>query len=76
VREKLYRAFVTRAGAVNEPLINKILTLKRDQAKLLGFESHAEVSLSRKMADSVAAVCGDLDIYTYVYIYVCMHVYM
>mmetsp|Transcript_83011 Transcript_83011/g.165735 ORF Transcript_83011/g.165735 Transcript_83011/m.165735 type:complete len:734 (-) Transcript_83011:366-2567(-) len=56
VREQLYRAFVTRAGEENEPLIRKILSLKQDQAKLLGFNTYAEVSLERKMADSVAAV--------------------
>jgi len=56
VREKLYRAFVTRAGDVNEQLISKILTLRRQQAQILGFNTHAEVSIERKMAESVQAV--------------------
>lgn len=56
VREQLYRAFVTRAGETNAPLIDKILTLRREQAQLLGFATHAEVSLTRKMAGSVEAV--------------------
>jgi len=56
VREKLYRAFVTRAGEANEPLIGKILSLKQEQAQILGFNSYAEVSIVRKMADSVEAV--------------------
>ena len=32
VRQKLYSAFVTRAGEENEPLIRRILALKRQQA--------------------------------------------
>ena len=35
VREQLYRAFVTRAGEANEPLIDQILALKQEQAKIL-----------------------------------------
>jgi len=56
VRETLYRAFVTRAGDVNEPLITKLLTLRKAQAEILGFGTHAEVSIEKKMADSVQAV--------------------
>ena len=56
VREQLYRAFVTRAGEENAPLIKQILTLKQKQAALLGYESYADVSIQRKMADSVGAV--------------------
>jgi oligopeptidase A len=56
VREKLYRAFVSRAAQENEPLVREILSRKKTQARLLGFGSHAEVSLQRKMADSVEAV--------------------
>jgi hypothetical protein len=56
VREQLYRAFVTRAGESNAPLIDKVLTLRREQAQLLGFSTHAEVSLTRKMAGTVEAV--------------------
>merc|ERR1719440_111609 len=37
VREQLYRAFVTRAGESNAPLLQEILALKRQQAELLGF---------------------------------------
>ncbi|MFN9717764.1 MAG: M3 family metallopeptidase [Planctomycetota bacterium] len=59
LREKLYRAYMTRAGSGstdNSPLITQILKLKREQANLLGFESYADLSLSRKMAGDVAAV--------------------
>lgn len=59
LRETVYRAQVSRAssGALdNRPLIERILTLKREQAQRLGYTSWAEVSLATKMADSVAEV--------------------
>ncbi len=59
LRESLYRAYIVRAGSGdtdNSPLITQILTLKKEQAALLGFESYADLSLSRKMAGDVAAV--------------------
>jgi oligopeptidase A len=59
LREKLYRAFITRASSGeldNAPLIEQILTLRKQQAALLGFENYAELSLVRKMAPSVSAV--------------------
>jgi len=59
LRESVYRAYITRAGAGdtdNTPLIAQILKLKKEQATLLGFECYADLSLSRKMAGDVAAV--------------------
>eukprot|EP00630_Chrysocystis_fragilis_P002382 CAMPEP_0197390318 /NCGR_PEP_ID=MMETSP1165-20131217/2321_1 /TAXON_ID=284809 /ORGANISM="Chrysocystis fragilis, Strain CCMP3189" /LENGTH=706 /DNA_ID=CAMNT_0042915793 /DNA_START=17 /DNA_END=2137 /DNA_ORIENTATION=- len=56
LRERLYRAFVSRAAEANEPLVAEILALRREQAALLGYETFAEVSLATKMADDVAAV--------------------
>ncbi len=59
LRESLYRAYVLRAGSGeldNAPLIGKILALRAEQAKLLGYESYAALSLSSKMAPDVAAV--------------------
>ena len=59
LREKLYRAFITRASSGelnNKPLIEKILELRQQQANILGFENYAELSLARKMAPSVSAV--------------------
>ncbi|KAG5183849.1 hypothetical protein JKP88DRAFT_272094 [Tribonema minus] len=59
LREKLYRAYIARAStgdSSNEPIIKRILTLKRELASLLGFSTYAEVSLASKMADDVAAV--------------------
>jgi oligopeptidase A len=59
LREKLYRAFVSRASSGdldNRPLIEKILSLRQQKARLLGFDTFAELSLARKMAGSVSAV--------------------
>ncbi|MEA5464486.1 M3 family metallopeptidase [Leptothoe sp. PORK10 BA2] len=59
LREKLYRAYVSRASAGdldNSPLIDQTLALRKQQAQLLGFDTYADLSLARKMAPSVAAV--------------------
>ncbi|MFL5355855.1 M3 family metallopeptidase [Archangium sp.] len=59
LREKLYRAFVTRASSGeldNSALIERILSLRREKAGLLGYSSFAEVSLAAKMAPGVQAV--------------------
>ncbi len=59
LRERLYRAFVTRASQGpldNTPVLRSILRLRREQARLLGFASYAELSLASKMAPDVAAV--------------------
>ncbi|PSJ17061.1 M3 family metallopeptidase [Nitrosomonas supralitoralis] len=61
LREKMYRANATRASEFdsqagsdkdNMPLINKILKLRQEEAKMLGYENYAEVSLATKMAAS------------------------
>ena len=62
LRERLYRAYATRASELepaqwdNGPLINRILALRSEAARLLGYQSYAEVSLVPKMADSPAQV--------------------
>ena len=59
LRERVHRAFVTRASSGehdNTPLIERILALRREQAELLGFSTYAELSIDSKMAPSVAAV--------------------
>ncbi|HEY7818934.1 MAG TPA: M3 family metallopeptidase, partial [Vicinamibacteria bacterium] len=56
LRETLYRAQVQRASQEpfdNAPLIERILRLRLEEAKLLGFRTYAELSLSRKMAETV-----------------------
>ncbi|HEX2829995.1 MAG TPA: M3 family metallopeptidase [Burkholderiales bacterium] len=58
LRELMYKAYVTRASEFgkpewnNTPLIGEILGLRREMAKLLGFASYAEYSLTPKMADT------------------------
>ena len=61
LREKLYRAYVTRASDQAAPdalmldnttLIQEILALRLEEAKLLGFASFGELSLVPKMANS------------------------
>ena len=59
LREKVYRAYISRAsnGDLNNfPLIERILELKKKKAEILGFKSYAELSLASKMAPNVAAV--------------------
>jgi len=62
LREQLYRAHVSRASGVGEdgsdngPLIERILTLRQEQARRLGYANWAEVSLASKMAGSEAEV--------------------
>lgn len=58
-REQVYRAYVSRAdeGELdNSPLILEILKLKKEKAKLLGYENYAALSLASKMAPDVVAV--------------------
>ncbi|MGA1622408.1 MAG: M3 family metallopeptidase [Synechocystis sp.] len=59
LRETLYRGFIRRAADGdwdNHPLIERILALRLEMAQILGFETYAEMSLSRKMAPDVEAV--------------------
>ena len=44
------------SGGGNWPVIERILTLRREQAKRLGYANWAEVSLASKMAESEAEV--------------------
>jgi oligopeptidase A len=59
LRERLYRAYITRASSGpedNTPLITRILTLRREKAALLGYSTYAALSLASKMAPDVPAV--------------------
>jgi oligopeptidase A len=51
LREELYKAYTTRAPE-NEDLLEEILNLRDEEAKLLGFKNYAELSLKKKMAPS------------------------
>jgi oligopeptidase A len=64
LREKLYKAFISRASngeLDNTSSIERILELRKEEATLLGFNSYAELSLASKMAPSVEAVEGLLE---------------
>ena len=67
LRETLYRASTTRASELgkpewdNTPLLERIVRLRREQARLLGYRDYAEVSLVPKMAESPAQVLEFLD---------------
>ena len=53
VREKLYRAFATRATEPerdNRPLLQRVLELRREKARLLGFPDFADFVLHDRMA--------------------------
>lgn len=59
LREQVYRAFVTRAsqGELNNtPNIERILELRQEMARILGYNTYAELSIARKMAPSVEAI--------------------
>ena len=60
LREKVYRARVCRAPE-NKARIDEILALRRERANMLGFSSHAELSLETKCAPSVGAVMAMID---------------
>ena len=68
LREEVYRAYSTRASDQgddpkldNSENMGKILELRQEKAKLLGFNSYAELSLDTKMAESPEQVLKFLD---------------
>ena len=67
LREALYRAYATRASEFGKPeldntaLIARILPLRREAARLLGYPSYADLSLVPKMAESPAQVLEFLE---------------
>ena len=59
LREKIYRAFIMRAADKpydNRATIKRILEIRKRQSSMLGFESYAQMSLSRKMAENVESI--------------------
>ena len=69
LRQKLYKAYVTRASDQsdsafaaldNSQNIQEILQLRQEESKLLGYQNYAEVSVATKMADSPNKVIGFL----------------
>ena len=67
LREQMYHAYVTRAaefgesGWDNSRIIVDILRLRREQSRLLGLASFADLSLQPKMADSPRQVLDFLE---------------
>ena len=59
-REELYKAYTTRAPQ-NGELIEKILALKDEKVKILGFKNYASYSLATKMANSEDDVINFLE---------------
>ena len=59
-REELYKAYTTRAPQ-NGEIIEKILALKDEKVKILGFENYASYSLATKMANSEDEVINFLE---------------
>ena len=68
LREEVYRAYSTRASDQgpnagqfdNGPVMNEILDLRQELARLLGFGNYAQLSLATKMAESSDQVLGFL----------------
>ncbi|MCW7537495.1 M3 family metallopeptidase [Aquabacterium sp. A7-Y] len=66
LREKLYRAYATRASELGRPehdnsvLMRELLALRQEEARLLDYANFAEVSLVAKMAESPEQVVGFL----------------
>jgi len=68
LREEVYTAYCTRASDQgpnagqndNGPLMEQILDLRQELARLLGFGSYAELSLASKMAESTDQVLSFL----------------
>ncbi len=67
LRQTMYRESVTRASEFgrpewdNTPLIARIVELRRELARLLGYRNYAEVSLVPKMAESPEQVLAFLE---------------
>lgn len=70
LRARMYRAYATRAAEFtdgtskpewdNTPVMQRMLTLRQEDARMLGFNNFAEVSLAPKMADTPEQVLAFL----------------
>jgi oligopeptidase A len=68
LREELYTAYVTRASDAgphagrwdNGPLMERILALRHEVARLLGYANYAERALATRMAETTDQVLGFL----------------
>lgn len=64
LRERMYRAFISKASDGqwdNKDVAREIIALRIDKCRLLGFDTFASLSLSRKMAPDAGSVRRLLD---------------
>ena len=69
LRESIYNAYITRASDQgpsagkfdNSTVMNDILSLRQEKAKLLGFTNFAELSVATKMVESTSEVMNFLN---------------
>ena len=69
LRQEIYTAFATRASDINPDTIqwdntkimDDLLALRHEKARLLGFNNYAELSLATKMADTTQQVIDFLE---------------
>ena len=65
LREKIYKGYVSRGknknSENNESHIKDMYALRKEKAKLLGFECHADLALQNSMAESTSNVSNLLD---------------
>ena len=69
LREEVYKAYVSRASEVgitsieydNKAIMDEILALRLEMARLLDFENYAKLSVASKMVDSPEQVISFLD---------------
>lgn len=60
LREELYKAYTTRAPE-NADIIDELMKLRQEMAKILGFDNFAELSIAPKMASSTDKVIDFLE---------------
>ena len=69
LREEVYKAYVSRASELgitsiefdNKAVMNDILSLRQELAKILGFNNYAELSIEAKMVESTQQVIDFLE---------------
>lgn len=64
LREKMWRAFSSRAFGGefdNSDVLKQIVTLRHQRAQLLGYKTHSDYVLERRMAESLGTVQNFLD---------------
>jgi len=65
IRERMYRAFNSRGTAGdldNRPIVARVLELRQEKAKILGFASFADLALDDRMARTGAAARAFIEV--------------